>query len=446
MRPKKLAHLLAGKQTTNFIWLSGDSIFRMGLGFLVTVMVARYMGPEKFGIYNFALAIIFIFSSVASLGMNGVVVREIISGKEKKGRILGSSLYLQLTGGLIASALAIVSTKILQPNEDSALIAILITVPSILFRSSDIIKYYFESILSAKNTVIAQNAGFIISSAAKLAIVYLELPSILLYACISLEAAIVAIALFIIYNRQPTERWKFSLDTSKYLFSQSWPLILSGLALMLYMRLDQIMIGSLIGNEELGVYSVPVKLSEIWYFIPIAISASLFPKAIRKKQEGNEKEYTELTQFIYDIASVTAFSIAVAISLSSHYIISTIYGSAYADGAPVAVIYAWAGVFYFVGTVSGRWYVNEGLQKYALTRNIAGLTISAALNLLLIPKFGITGAAASTLIAYVFATFLFDSISPRTRPAFRQKCKALWLPGALKRITSTVKNEIRNKS
>lgn len=421
------------------LWLSGDSIIRMGLGFLVSVWLARYMGSDQFGIFNYGLAMIAIYTAVASLGMNGVVVRELVRAPDQASVIMGSSFVLQIVGSILASLLVIASTMILRPNEWSVLLIVLVMVPSVLLRSTDIIKYWFESVISAKYTVIAQNIAFVTSSALKIGTILLGGSYVIIAVTVTVEALIVALLLIYLYRRKKINIvWQFDFSTAKKLLSQSWPLILSGLALMLYMRVDQIMIGNMVDNAAVGIYSVAVKMVEVWYFFPVAIVSSLFPKIIKEK-EVSEDRYNERMQFLYDIMVVVGVSLAIVVTILSDYIISLFYGYQYAEASRLIKIYAWVSIFYFLSSASGRWYINEGLQVYALTRNIMGLAIAISLNFILIPKFGSEGAAFATLVAYFFASYLFDFFNQKTRISFLQKSKSLWVFGAILRIRKAIK-------
>lgn len=427
------------KSILNMLWLSGDSIIRMGLGFLVSVWLARYMGPDQFGIFNYALAMIAIYTAVASLGMNGVVVRELVRTPDQASVIMGSSFVLQIVGSILASLLVIASTMILRPNEWSVILIVLVMVPSVLLRSTDIIKYWFESVISAKYTVIAQNIAFVTSSALKIGTILLGGSYVIIAVTVTVEALIVALLLIYLYRRKKINIvWQFDFSTAKKLLSQSWPLILSGLALMLYMRVDQIMIGNMVDNAAVGIYSVAVKMVEVWYFFPVAIVSSLFPKIIKEK-EISEERYNERMQFLYDIMVVAGVGLAIVVTILSDYIISLFYGSQYAEASRLIKIYAWVSIFYFLSSASGRWYINEGLQVYALTRNIMGLAIAISLNFILIPKFGSEGAAFATLVAYFFASYLFDFFNHKTRASFLQKSKSLWVFGAILRIRKAIK-------
>lgn len=418
----------------NIIWLSADSLIRLGLGFLVSVWLARYLGPNDFGIYNYAFAIIAIYSAVASLGMNGVVVRELIKGDVQKDIIMGTSFRLQIFGSILASFLVLLTILILRPGELGLLKVILLMLPSVLLRSSDIIKYWFESVISAKYSVIAQNIAFFISSGVKVVIILSGGSYYLIAATVTIEAFIAAILLFYFYRKNhPPIRWVFDRHEAIRLLSLSWPLILSGVALMLYMRIDQIMIGNMLGNASVGIYSVAVKMVEVWYFFPMAIVSSLFPKII-KLRDISEQEYNSKLQFLYDILVILSVSLAIVVTFCSDFIIAFFYDKQYESAATLIKIYSWVSVFYFLSSASGRWYINEGLQKYALNRNLLGLLIGVLLNYLFIPIWGAEGSVYATLIAYSCAGYFFDVLSKKTRIVFIQKSKSLWLPGAFCRL------------
>lgn len=430
---KKLSLLLKNNSVSNIVWLMSDSIIRLGLGFIVSIFLARYLGPSDFGLYNYAYAMIAIYSAVASLGMNGVVVRELVQEKFSPSIIMGTSFVLQLIGSLLASVLVVATVIILRPNEWNLVIVVLFMLPSVLLRSSDVIKYWFESIIASKYTVLAQNISFFVSSIVKICIIYFDLGYLAIASTVTLEALLVAFLLFYYYKKNANFDWSVSLTQAKRLFSISWPLVLSGVALMLYMRIDQIMIGNMIGDAAVGVYSVAVKMVEVWYFVPIAIVSTLFPKIIKMKNI-DESEYNNRLQVLYDTLVIIGVLLALLVTFFSDYIINGLFDKQYAEASLLIKWYSWVGVFYFLSSASGRWYINEGLQKFALNRNVLGLTIGVILNLILIPLCGVVGSVYATLIAYSCAGYFFDALSCQTRIAFYQKSKALWLPGSFVRV------------
>ncbi|HDG9787706.1 MULTISPECIES: flippase [Raoultella] len=425
---------IKSKSIINVVWLSADSLIRMGLGFIISVWLARYLGPQDFGIYNYCLAIITIYVSVASLGMNGVVVREIIKNEGNANVIMGTSFFLQIAGSILSCLFVIVTIFLLRPDDWGIMLASLVMLPSVLLRSSDIFKYWFESKISSKYTVFSQNIAFFVSSAVKLLIIFTGGSYVYVCATVSIEALVTAVLLTYFFKKHGlSSKWVFNLSEAKRLLSLSWPLIISGVAFMLYMRIDQIMIGNMIDDATVGIYSVAVKMVEVWYFFPVAIVSSLFPKII-KIREINIDEYNKRIQFLYDLLVLISVSIALFVTFLSDYIISFFYTSQYLEASLLIKIYAWVSVFYFLSSASGRWYINEGLQKYALNRNVIGLFMGVVLNYILIPIYGALGSVYATLIAYACAGYLFDILSSQTRIAFYQKSKALWLPGSFMRL------------
>nr|WP_314420586.1 flippase [uncultured Erwinia sp.] len=430
----RIKKITKDRSVINMIWLSSDSIIRLGLSFIVSVWLARYLGPDDFGMYNYAFAMITIYSAVASLGMNGVVVRELVKSDVDNDTVMGTSFALQVIGSLIASILVLITTFALKPNEWDLMLIVLLMLPSVLLRSSDVVKYWFESITSAKYSVISQNIAFITSSLLKILIIIYDGSYLLISLTITVEALLTALLLFYFYKKKYKKfKWNVNVIEGKRLLSLSWPLIISGVALMLYMRIDQIMIGSMINNAAVGIYSVAVKMVEVWYFIPVAIVSSIFPRIIKTKSIS-EDEYNKKLQFLYDVLVIVSVSLAIFVSFVSDYVIEFFYDHQYFQASIIIKLYAWVSVFYFLSSASGRWYINEGLQKYALNRNVVGLLIGVGLNYVLIPRFGIEGSVYATLIAYSCAGYLFDAFHHKTRIAFIQKSKALWIPGAILRV------------
>jgi O-antigen/teichoic acid export membrane protein len=167
-----------------------------------------------------------------------------------------------------------------------------------------------------------------------------------------------------VYLRQVTKiaKWEFQIKRSKELLSDSWPLILSGLAVMLYMRIDQIMLGQMLGDEAVGIYSAAARLSEIWYFIPMIIVSSTFPTLIASRQASIEK-YEDMLKRLFRLMFLLALSLAIPISFMSEFIINTLYGEKYNGAAGILVVHIWAGIFVFMGVASSRWFISENLQK-----------------------------------------------------------------------------------
>jgi O-antigen/teichoic acid export membrane protein len=208
------------------------------------------------------------------------------------------------------------------------------------------------------------------------------------------------------------------------LLRDSWPLILSGMVVAVYMKIDQVMIKEMLDSEAVGQYAAAVRLSEAWYFIPMVISSSLFPAIINAKKISEELYYERL-QKLYDLMVWMAVAIALPMTFLSDWVVELLYGSEYSEAASVLMVHIWAGVFVFLGVASGKWFITEDLQKYSFYRTFFGSVANIVLNFILIPKLGINGAAIATLVSQIIAAYLFDLFSIKTKKIFFMKTQSL---------------------
>jgi O-antigen/teichoic acid export membrane protein len=176
------------------------------------------------------------------------------------------------------------------------------------------------------------------------------------------------------------------------------------MAVSIYMRIGQVMIKEMMDAEQVGFYAAAVRLSEAWYFIPMAITASVFPAIINAKKQSDELYYQRL-QKLYDLMVWLAVAIALPTTFLAPWVIRVLYGKAFSLAAGVLSIHIWAGVFVFLGVASGQWFIAENLQIYSFYRTLCGCIVNIILNFLLIPRYGVKGAAISTLVSYSFATY-----------------------------------------
>ena len=209
------------------------------------------------------------------------------------------------------------------------------------------------------------------------------------------------------------------------LLKDSWPLILSGLVIAIYTKIDQVMIKNMLDSKELGYYAAAVRLSEAWYFIPVALTNSIFPAIVNAKKVSN-KFYFNRMQKLYDILAWMAIAIAVPVSIFSKDIINIIFGNEFQSAAPVLTIYIWAGVAVFLGVASSKYLITENFTKLSFFRTFIGMIFNVILNLILIPKYGIVGAAVATLVSYSVATFSLIFIS-KTSLQIKMMLKSIFL-------------------
>jgi PST family polysaccharide transporter len=277
-----------------------------------------------------------------------------------------------------------------------------------------------------------ENSVFLIMALARIIMIQLKVPLITFAWAVFIEVFLVAVGFMLIYTWRGGRlaAWQVRLSRAKNLLKDSWPLALSGFAISVYMRIDQIMLGQILDDRAVGIYSAAVRISEVWYFIPMAIAASVFPAIIEAKKKS-EEFYCQRLQKLYDLMVLVAVSIALPMTFLSGWIVTLLFGQAYAASGIVLAIHIWAGVFVFLGVASGKWFLVENLQKLAFYRTFWGMVINILLNVLLIPKYGVVGAAIATVISYSIAALWFDAFNKDTRAMFIMKIRSLTFKGII---------------
>jgi O-antigen/teichoic acid export membrane protein len=402
------------KYLANTSWLFSERIIRIIVSFVVTIFVVRYLGPKEFGLYSYVLSFFWLFASFSSLGLESISTRETIKYPDQIDEINGTVFFLRLAGGTVAIFL-IGLTLFLTGEETNTAILILILSGSFLFQSFTPIEYYFRGIVKAKYNAYALSASVLISSGLKVIFILQKAPLIYFVIAALAEYAALAAGLILVYhyNKLSIFNWKYSTKFASSLLKDSWPLALSGIAVMIYMRIDQVMIKNMMSDEAVGYYSAAVRLCEAWYFIPVTLCNSIFPAIVNAKNVS-EEFYNNRMQKLYDLLTWLAIGIAIPVTIFSDQIIQLLFGYEFASTAPVLTIYIWAGVAVFLGVASSQYLINENLTKLSFYRTFIGMILNVALNFILIPKYGIIGSAVATLVSYSVVAFV---------PAFHREYK-----------------------
>lgn len=418
----------------NIGWLFFDKLIRMAVGLLVIVWIARYLGPEQFGLLNFAMAFVGLFGAIATLGLQGIMVRDIVRKPEESKVILGTGFVLQVAGGLIAFGLVILVISLLRPDDTLAKTIVAILGFTQVLKASEVVKYWFESQVQSKFVVWVENGVFLIIAGVKVIMILLQAPLMAFVWAALAEALLVAVLLFAVYGWKigSLSSWKPSLDRGKMLLRDSWPLILSGIAVVVYMKIDQIMLGQMIGDQAVGIYSAAVRVSEVWYFIPMVIVASVFPSIVEAKKKSEELYYQRL-QRLYDLMVWMAIAIALPMTFLSTWLIELLFGQAYIQAGTVLAIHIWASLFVFLGVASGKWFLTENRQILSLQRTLLGAVVNVGFNLVWIPRYGAIGAAYATVISYALAAMFSDLLQAETRKMFIMKVRAFNLLRLIKK-------------
>lgn len=421
---------IARKIARNVFWMGFERVFRLVTALVVAIALARYLGPEKFGILNLALAFVSIFSTLAAFGMSGVVPKELVLNPSEADRILGSAFIIKIAAAIFFYVTLVLAAFMLNPQNHFVAYITAIIGLSIPFKSTEVINYWFEAAVDSRKISWVESFILFGSALIKIALCLLDAPLLFLSLLILSESFLFSIAAVLIYSRRNTfvTKWTASYAWIRRLTLQSWPLIISSAAWILYTRIDQIMIGRMIGNEAVGRYTAATRLSDATNILPAILVASIVP-AITNLRNIDGELYLKKFQITYDLAFGISAFLAIAVSFGSATIIELAFGAQYAESATVLAVNAWAVVFISMAVVSGRFLINEHLQIITMFRHIIGIIVNVSLNYWLIGLWGIKGAALATLTSLVIANYLVDALYPSTRICFVQKTKSFFMAG-----------------
>lgn len=414
----------------NTSWLVGEKVISVSVGLFTTVVVARYLGPEQYGMLAYAISMMSLFAVAGHMGLSGLVVREIVIKQDERSLILGTTFGLTLFGYCFGYLLLIGTSMISEDSQNTEFWLIVIVGSAMLFQPSGVIDFWFQAHVQSKYAVVARSLSLLISSAVKLALVYLG-AQVLLFAFVNLlQSFLAALLLLILYQIKSNLRlisWRYSWEKAAELISQSWIIFLGTLFAMIYLKVDQMMLRWLVGVEEVGIYSIASSLSEAWYFVPQAIVATIFPRLIKIHEESEQSFYYRLQQ-VFDLLFVLALGLAVLVTLFAEPVISIIFGNEYRLAAPILAIHIWTAVFIFMRAVFSKWILIEGALVFSLVTQGLGAVFNVGLNLYLIPRYAGYGAAIATLISYAVASYFSLCIYKKTRPIFWAMTKSMLVP------------------
>ncbi|MGC1528360.1 MAG: flippase [Phormidesmis sp.] len=415
---KLRSHFNAVKKTkviTDTGWQVLDKIVRLATASFALILMVRYLHPEEYGEYNYALAFISFFDIVSTLGANQILTRDIVKEPENEEEIVTTALVLRVFSGLLLAAVANYVSGVFVKD---AAIRLLIFVFSLktAFRAAEPIELFFQSKLEYKCITYSKVISYLLSFVLLFAVIHSKQSVVFIALIPAVEIFVSSLGLIFVYLRGRKICFpQISLLRMRKVLTDSWPLIFSGIAVTLYMRIDQIMIGHMSGNSELGLYSSAVRLTEVFYVFPIAFIQSNFPNIVRLK-ESDETEFYNSLQTLYNRVSFMGYVFAILVTIFSKNIVTILYGESYIEASPILSLLIWSVLFVALGVARSSFLITMNWNISYLKIVTMASVLNIILNFMLIPKNGAFGAAVATVISYWFAVhgscFLF-------RPLFR---------------------------
>lgn len=405
---------------------------------VTAIVIPNYLGSSLNGELNYPLVLVSFFAAACALGMDSFVTRQLLQQPEKENTILGTAFRLRLVAAVVALPLIYVTYLLIghyTPGPQAAPFHYVLIVSFVcLFQSVSIIDCFFQARVQGKYIMHIQVGANLLSAAVKLVLVFWQASVGWFVWALLLDAVFLAAGYLYYYERRGNRliNWRFDSDMARHLLHYSWPLAFSSVAIILYMKIDQLMLDAYLGKAVFGVYDTVVKLSEGWYFIPMAIVTALFP-AIMNARRDDPARYRRRLQHLYELMTMVSVAIAVVTTLVAPFVYRTFYSAAYAAGAPVLTVHIWAGVFMFLYVATGQYLLAEGYTRISLARAVAGAIINIGLNSWWIPEYGMIGAAYATLVTYA-STALFVIFVPKTRAQGWLMLEALFFIPTIRRL------------
>lgn len=400
-------------------------MLRLVLGLFVSVAVARYLGPKDFGLYNYVLSIVALVAVLGNLGLQNLAKRELVATPEARDEVLGTCFVLSAISGVLAYGLML--WVVAMATDSSLMLGLFALLGGQLlcnpFKCSEI---WFQSQVRSDLSVKATSISLVLFAVVKIIAIAKGLP-LLGFAYIFLLESITVVGIQTIYylrNYGPLWQWRILRAKAGNFLSNSWPLIVSGLAVMVYMRIDQVMLGAMVGEQAVGEYAAATRISNIWHFIPQILATSLFP-AIMSARKRNDGSYENRLQRYFDLNASLAYAVALATSILAPWLIEFTFGAAYEGSANILAIHAWSTIFVFLGVARSQYLVAEQLYRISMICTILGAVVNVILNYLWIPPYGGNGAATATLVSYALSAFFSSFIFSSTRRIGRRQLISL---------------------
>ncbi len=411
---------------------------RVAYAATIGLWIARYLGPQDFGRFSFAQAIVALMAPIGAAGLNHVLTRAFIESPERSWATAQYALRVRLAAGLVASVLAVTGAVVLRP--DDLAIAGYVGILSVGTVARTFAVYEFVQFSLTRGDVIAKiRVVFRVALAASHLVGILTGQAVVYFVvCLAAEVTLQFSVGWIFTKRRLSMRGnRLELSERRALRNRGLLLVASGIAATVNLRIDQVMIGAMLGDADLGLYSAAVRISEILYVIPEAVVISLFP-AVLAARSRSAAEYQMATQLTLDLMFWSAIVLAGLASILATPVIPLLLGSEFAGAVPILLIHVWASVFVFTRAVFSKWLIAEDILRFSLITQVAGGVINVIVNLVLIPSLGGEGAAIATLLSYGTSSFLILLLFPRTRGFARLMVRSLTGPARASRILQFV--------
>jgi O-antigen/teichoic acid export membrane protein len=392
-------------------WLFTEKFVQSVISLILTAGIARHLGPLQFGQLTFATTYIAFFFVVATLSLDSIIVRDLSQSTKNAGSILGSCFVIRIVSGLLTWVCALGALLLFPIDQNDNIWLILIVGSTLIIQAFQTIDLWFQSQSKAFLGVTGRLLAFGISTVIKIILLLSKAPMLYFAFALAFDALASAACLAFVYAKHPCPTpWNAKFSNVIQLLKSSWPLALSGLAITIFMKVDQLMVASILGNKALGNYATAATLSQGLAFIPAIIAAVNAP-AFAALRIADRTSYQTRIALLVRYTAIFAALLCIVLSTLSPIIVSTVFGTGFYDSISVFSLLVFNNIFVFVGLIQGIFIINESLQRITLIATVVAAICALTLNFLLVPIFGLAGACFSVILSNFISVTLIPLAS-----------------------------------
>ena len=424
--------MLNNRTIKNAGWLIGGRVAQMAISFIVSILTARYLGPSNYGLINYATAYIAFFTAFCTLGINSILVKEFVDKPENAGLTIGTTLVLRALSSFLSAVTIIIIVCFADAGEPTTIAVVALSCIGVIFHIFETFNFWFQAQLKSKITAIASFCAYVITALYKVILLVLGKSVIWFAFATSVDYICVALFLFVVYKKNNGPQLRFSWEYGKNILSRSYHFILSGLMVAVYGYTDKIMLKHMLGESEVGLYSIATALCTMWCFVLSAIIDSIHPSIMEANNKKDEKLFQQKNRQLYAIVFYISVFVSIMFQIFAPLAIKILYGEDYMGSVNPLRIITWYTAFSYLGAARNAWIICKGHQKYLKHIYFLAAVSNVALNFIFIPLFGTSGAALASLIAQILTSIVLPLFIRPLRPNSILMLEAIVLKGIKK--------------
>ena len=412
---KIVQRLKNNREAKNASWLICGKLAQMVLSFFVSILTARYLGPSNYGTISYVNAYVAFFTSLCTLGINSVIIKDFVENPQEQGEAIGMTLLMRFMSSILSAIMIFCVVGIVDHDEPTTIVVAALCSVALLFQIFDTFNYWFQSRYESKITSIATFVAYAATALYRLVLLALHKDVKWFTFATSVDYIVLGAVLFYSYKRNNGPKLSISLKKGKSLLGRSYHYILSGMMVAIYGQTDKFMLKQMLDEASVGYYSIASSINLMWVFVLQAIIDSMYP-TIMRLYEKNREQFNRKNRQLYAIVIYVSMAAGVCFVLFAPLVIKILYGDAYMPAVGPLRIITWYTIFSYLGVARNAWIVCENRQKYLKYMYLSAAFINIGLNCLMIPIWGASGAALASLVTEICTSMILPYFIKELRP------------------------------